>query len=80
MTSTWSAMPSISSELAAGDEHRAAIVGEPAQQALQPAHALGIQALVGLVEDQHLGVAEQRRGERQPPRACRRAARARGAR
>ena len=33
---------------------------EAADQAAQPVHALGVEAVGGLVEDQHLGVAEQR--------------------
>ena len=46
-----------------GEQHGAAAVGEAAQQAAHPAHALGIEAVGGLVEDQDLRVAEQRVGE-----------------
>ena len=43
-----------------GEQHGAAAVGEVAQQAAHPAHPLGVEAVGGLVEDQHLGFAEQR--------------------
>ena len=46
-----------------GQQHRAPAVGEAAQQSAHPAHALRIEAVGGLVEDQHLRVAEQRVGE-----------------
>ena len=46
-----------------GEQHGAAAVGEVAQQAPHPAHAFRIEAVGGLVEDQDLGVAEQRVGE-----------------
>ena len=46
-----------------GEQHGAAAVGEAAQQPAHPAHALGIEAVGGLVEDQDLGIAEQRVGE-----------------
>ena len=46
-----------------GEQHGAAAVGEVAQQSPHPAHPLGIEAVGGLVEDQDLGVAEQRVGE-----------------
>ena len=46
-----------------GEQHGAAAVGEAAQQPAHPAHALRIEPVGGLVEDQHLGVAEQRVGE-----------------
>ena len=36
------------------------------QEVAQPPDALGVQAVGGLVEDEDLGVAEQRRGEREP--------------
>ena len=50
----------------AGDEHRAALGGHAAQEVAQPADALRIEAVGGLVEDQHLRVAEQRGGEPEP--------------
>jgi hypothetical protein len=43
-----------------GEQHRAAAVGELAQQPAHPAHPLGVQAVGRLVEDQDLGIAEQR--------------------
>ena len=46
-----------------GEQHGAAAVGEAPQQPAHPAHALGIEAVGGLVEDQDLRVAEQRVGE-----------------
>ena len=49
-----------------GEQDGAAAVGEVAQQAAHPAHALGVEAVGGLVEDQHLGVAEQRVREPEP--------------
>ena len=53
-------------EHVAGDEHRAPPRGERAQEVAQPAHALRVEAVGGLVEDQQLRVAEQRRREPQP--------------
>ena len=41
-------------------------LGEVAEQAAHPAHALGVEAVGGLVEDQHLRVAEQRVGDPEP--------------
>ena len=41
-------------------------VGEVAQQAAHPEDALGVEAVGGLVEDQHLRVAEQRVGDAEP--------------
>ena len=49
-----------------GEQHGAAAVGEVAQQAAHPADALGVEAVGGLVEDQHLRVAEQRVREPEP--------------
>ena len=49
-----------------GEQHRAAAIGEVAQQLAHPAHPLRVEAVGGLVEDQHLGVAEQRVREAEP--------------
>ena len=49
-----------------GQQHGPAAVGEVAQQRAHPAHALGVEPVGGLVEDQHLGVAEQRVREPEP--------------
>ena len=46
-----------------GERHGAAAVGEAAQQRPHPAHALGIESIGGLVEDQDLGAAGQCVGE-----------------
>ena len=53
-------------EHVAGDQHRPLAGGEGAEEVAQPAHALGIEAVGGLVEDQQLGLAEQRRREPEP--------------
>ena len=61
----------------AGDQHRAALVGERAQQLADPPDALGVEAVDRLVEEEGAGVAEQRGGdaealahaEREPARA-----------
>jgi hypothetical protein len=45
------------------EQHGAAAVGEAAQQLAHPAHALRVEPVGGLVEDQDLGLAEQRVGE-----------------
>ena len=47
----------------AGHEHRAALVGEAAERGAQPADAVGVESVGGLVEQQHLGFAEQGAGE-----------------
>ena len=47
-------------------EHRLAVGGERAQEVAQPAHALRVEAVRRLVEHEELGVAEQRRREREP--------------
>jgi hypothetical protein len=52
-------------EHVAGDEHRAALRGSAAQDVAQPANALRVQAVRGLVEDEHLGIAQERGGEAQ---------------
>ena len=50
----------------AGDQDGAALGRRAAQQVAQPADALRVEAVGRLVEDQHLRVAEQRRGEPEP--------------
>src|SRR6266498_2484927 len=47
----------------AGDEHRPALPREPLEQGAQPLDALGVEAVGGLVEEQHGCVAEQRLGD-----------------
>ena len=47
----------------AGEQHRAALGGEVAQEVAQPADALGVEPVGGLVEHEDLGIAEQRGGE-----------------
>ena len=44
-------------------EDRAALVGEAAQRVAQPADAVGVESVGRLVEQQHLGFAEQGAGE-----------------
>ncbi len=53
-------------EHVAGDEHRAPARGLLAHHAAHPGDARRVEAVGRLVEDQHLGVAEQRRRDRQP--------------
>ena len=50
----------------AGDQHRPSLVGEVAQQLPHPADALRVQAVHRLVEQQDVGVAEQRGGDAEP--------------
>ena len=50
-------------ELMARDQHGAALAGEVAEEAAQPADAVGIEPVGRLVEHEHLRVAEQRRGQ-----------------
>ena len=47
-------------------DHRPAAVGERTEEAAQPVHALGVEAVGGLVEDQHLRVAEQGARQAEP--------------
>jgi hypothetical protein len=49
----------------AGDEDRATLIGQAAQQVAQPADAFRVEAVGRLVEDQHCGVADQRRRDTQ---------------
>ena len=46
-----------------GQQHRASLVGEPAQQAAHPVDALRVETVGGLVEDQDLRVAQQSAGD-----------------
>jgi hypothetical protein len=50
----------------AGDEDRTAPLGDPAEQGAKPANARGVEAVGGLVEDEQLGVAEQRHRQAKP--------------
>ena len=50
----------------AGNEDRLTLGGEAPQELAQPVHPFGIQAVRRLVEDQKLGIAEQRGGEPEP--------------
>ena len=50
----------------ARDEDGASLSGEGAQEVPQPADALGIESVRRFVEDQQLGLAEERGGETQP--------------
>ena len=49
-----------------GQQHGSRAVGEVAQEPAHPHDALGVQAVGGLVEDEHLGVVHQRLRELQP--------------
>ena len=49
-----------------GQQHGPGAVGEVAQQLAHPEDALGVEAVGGLVEDQHARVAEQRVGDAEP--------------
>ena len=53
-------------EHVAGDEDRAPLAGRAAQEVAQPADALRVQAVGGLVEHEDLRIAEQGRGEPEP--------------
>ena len=53
-------------ELVAGHEDGAALIGQAAQQAAQPGHALRVQAAGRLVEHEGLWVAQQGGGQREP--------------
>ena len=64
----------------AGDEHGAPLVGQRAQQFPHPADALGVQAVDRLVEQQDVGVAEQRGRDAEPLAPCRARSRAPGRR
>ncbi len=50
----------------AGDEDRPALRGQLLHQVPHPEDALGVQAVDGLVEEQHLRVAEERRRDAEP--------------
>ena len=50
----------------AREQHRAALGGQVAQEVAQPADALGVEAVGGLVEHEDPGIAEQRGGEAEP--------------
>ena len=50
----------------AGHQHGAALGGQAAQEAAQPADALRVEAVGGLVEHEHGRVAEQGRGQAEP--------------
>ena len=54
-----------------GEQHGAAAVGVPAEQVAHPADAGRVEAVGRLVEDQHLGVAEQRGARCRAAGACR---------
>ena len=66
MTTTRSAIELHLAHQVAGDQDRAALVGEAAQQRPDPAHAVEVEAVDRLVEEQHLRVAEQRGGDAEP--------------
>ena len=62
-TTTWSTVCATSASTWLENEHRAALGGQVAQQPAQPGHAGRVETVGRLVEDQHLRVAEQRRGQ-----------------
>ena len=63
MISTWSTVCATSASTWLEIEHRATLRGERAQEVAQPAHALRVEPVGGLVEDEQLRLAEQRRRE-----------------
>ena len=65
MMSTSSTVCSTSASTWLETSDRAALGGLLAQEGAQPQHALGVEAVGGLVEDEHLGIAEQRRRQGQ---------------
>ena len=66
MITTSSAVCSHLREQVAGDQDRLALRAEVAQEAAQPADALGVQPVGRLVEEQHPRIAEQGGGEGEP--------------
>ena len=66
MISTWSTVCATSASTWLEIEHRPPVGGERAQEVAQPAHALRVEPVGRLVEDQQLRVAEQRRREPEP--------------
>ena len=66
ITSSRSTVCSTSLEQVAGQQHRAAARGVPAQQVAHPADALGVQPVGRLVEHQHRRVGQQRAGDPEP--------------
>ena len=66
MITSWSATAWTSRQQVRGQQHGAAAVGEVAQELAHPAHPGRVEPVGRLVEDQHLGVAEQRVGEPEP--------------
>ena len=66
MITTWSTVCCDLGEHVARDEDRLALGREAAHEVAQPAHALRVEPVRGLVEDQQLRVAEQRAREAEP--------------
>ena len=66
ITIRWSAVSAISLIRWRGDEDRTALGRERLHQVAHPEDALGVEAVDRLVEEQHLGVAEQRGGDAEP--------------
>ena len=58
----------------ARDEHRPAFLGERPEEAADPADALRVEPVDGLVEEQHRRVAEERGGDAEPLRHAQREA------
>ena len=65
ITTRLSAIDSHFVEEVRGEQHGATAGGEVGQQVAHPAHPLRIEAVGGFVENQHLGIAEQRVGDAQ---------------
>ena len=60
---TSSTVWAISAEQVRGDQHGPPLGGQVAHEVAQPGDALGVEAVGRLVEDEHLGVADQRGGQ-----------------
>ena len=66
MIRTWSTRVLHLGERVARDEDGLSVGRELAEEAAQPTHALGVEPVGGLVEDQKLGIPEQGAGKPQP--------------
>ena len=62
----WIRPPPELAELVAGQQHGAALVGQGAHEAPQPAQPLRVQAVGGLVEHEHVRVGKDGGGHREP--------------
>ena len=66
MTTSSLAISAISRQQVAADQDRLALAGEVHEHVADPADALGVEAVGGLVEDDRVRVAEQHAGQPEP--------------